>query len=315
MSTSTLTERYVHEVVRRLPADQRQDIAQELRATIADTVDGRAGADPRAAEREVLIELGDPVRYAARYTDRPAAFIGPDLYPSYVRLLRPLMAGLLPVVAVVLTVLDLLDGRGVGQALATGAGTLFSFGAQLFAAVTLLYAAADRMRRPRGMLASAATWSPEDLPEVRQGERTGTAAASLAAAAHVVLIALVFWQHTARPYRLGDGTPVEVLDPALWSGWIWPVLGGLAALAAVGVARVAAGGWTLRLAAWYTAAQALFSLPLAWVLHRQLLLNPEFLADATALWDSPDPVYDGMALLVLLGAAIGVFTAFRDARR
>ncbi|MGW4107442.1 hypothetical protein [Streptomyces sp. NPDC004976] len=43
MSTGVLTERYVHEVVRRLPADQRDDMAQELRATIADTIEGRGG--------------------------------------------------------------------------------------------------------------------------------------------------------------------------------------------------------------------------------------------------------------------------------
>lgn len=37
MTTDTLTDRYVREVVRRIPADQREDVAEELRTTIADT--------------------------------------------------------------------------------------------------------------------------------------------------------------------------------------------------------------------------------------------------------------------------------------
>jgi hypothetical protein len=56
---STLTDRYVHEVVRRIPVDQRDDVAAELRTTIADTVDARDSGD---AERDVLTEMGDPIR-------------------------------------------------------------------------------------------------------------------------------------------------------------------------------------------------------------------------------------------------------------
>ena len=37
MNDNTLTDRYVHEVVRRIPANQRDDVADELRATITDT--------------------------------------------------------------------------------------------------------------------------------------------------------------------------------------------------------------------------------------------------------------------------------------
>ncbi|MDQ1007759.1 hypothetical protein QFZ82_002244 [Streptomyces sp. V4I23] len=314
MSTSTLTERCVHEVVRRLPADQRDDIAEELRATIADTVEGRGAGDPRVVEREVLSEMGDPVRYAARYADRPLALIGPDLYPSYRRLTVTLLATVLPVVAVGLMLLEIVDGGGIGAALGTGVSALLTFGAQLFAAVTVLYAAAERLRRPRGVVAAATAWTSDDLPEIRQSGKGLLAATGLTAVWDLLLIALIAWQHTAKPYRVEDGESVEVLDPALWSGWIWPVLVGLAGLVAVRLAQVAAHRGTFRLAAWYAAAQALFTLSLAWILHEQMLLNPAFLADVKTLWSSPDPVYDGAALIVLVIGASGVFKAFRAAR-
>ncbi len=51
--TTTLTDRYVDAILRRLPERQRPDIEKELRASIADAVDDRleAGTDPAEAER------------------------------------------------------------------------------------------------------------------------------------------------------------------------------------------------------------------------------------------------------------------------
>ncbi|MEG3629941.1 HAAS signaling domain-containing protein [Streptomyces poriticola] len=317
MSTGVLTERYVHEVVRRLPADQRDDIAEELRATIADTIEGRGADDPGRAEREVLSELGDPVRYAARYTERPLALIGPDLYPAYIRVLVTLLTTVLPALTLALTLLEVADSDDLGAALRVGVGTLIGVGAQLVAATTLVFAVTERVRHRRGT-AGAARWTPDELPDLREPDRGGVAALA-AVAWDVLLFALILWQHTAEPYwadgaAAGDGKHLEVLNPALWSGWIWPVLAGLVALAATGIARVAGRGWTLRLAGWHAAAQALFTLPLAWVLYRQELFNPEFLADATTLWESPGPVYTGAAVIVLAIGASSVVKAFRTAR-
>jgi len=111
MSTNTLTERYVYAVVRRIPADQRDEVAEELRSVIADTVEARG-----ATEHEVLTEMGDPVRLAACYVDRPLALIGPDLYPAYVRTLKVLLVGVLPVLAVLATAAEVFDGGGVAEA-------------------------------------------------------------------------------------------------------------------------------------------------------------------------------------------------------
>ncbi|MGV9287549.1 HAAS signaling domain-containing protein [Streptomyces sp. NPDC003719] len=312
MSTGVLTERYVHEVVRRLPADQRDDMAQELRATIADTIDGRGDDDLAAAEREVLSELGDPVRYAARYTERPLALIGPDLYPAYMRVLGTLLATVLPALALGLALLEVADGGGVGAALRVGAGTLLGVGAQLVAAVTVVFAVNERIRHRRGTTGDR--WTPDELPDAPRDDRGGFAALA-AVAWDVLLFALIVWQHTAEPYRADGGAHLEVLDPDLWSGWIWPVLAGLAGLAVVGVARVAGRGWNVRLAGWYALAHAAFTLPLAWVLYRQELFNPDFLADAETLWESQESAYSGAAAIVLAIGVTSVYKAFRAALR
>ncbi|MGW0391210.1 HAAS signaling domain-containing protein [Streptomyces sp. NPDC003042] len=313
MSTTTLTERYVHEVVRRLPADQRDDIAEELRATIADTIEARDPAALQAAEREVLSEMGDPIRYAARYTDRPLALIGPDLYPMYVRLLVVLLTSVLPVITIVFALMELADTHDAAAAVGAGISTVLTVGAQLIAVLTLAFAVAERVRNRDGALARTATWTLDDLPEVRQPDKGGVAAYA-AVAWDALLIALIGWQHFARPYRTGGGEEIEVLDPALWSGWIWPVLVGLAGMLAVALARVAARGWTVPLAGLNAVTQAVFALPLAWILHRQMFLNPRFLADASSNGLTQE-VYTGAAVIVLLVGASAAVKSFRAARR
>ena len=113
-TTDTLTDRYVWAVLKSLPEAKRTDIDRELRASIADDVEARVdgGEDADAAERAVLLALGDPATLAASYQGRTPGLIGPDLYPGYVGLLKMLYAVVLPIVAVayVATVLAALFG-------------------------------------------------------------------------------------------------------------------------------------------------------------------------------------------------------------
>ncbi|MFD0024927.1 HAAS signaling domain-containing protein [Streptomyces sp. NPDC058382] len=294
--TGALTDRYVAEVVRRIPAGRRGDVADELRVTIADTVDARGPADAEATEREVLTEMGDPVRLAADYADRPLALIGPGLYPTYVRLLAVLLLTVLPVVTVMSAALDILDGQGAGAVIGGAVGTVLSLGAQMIAWLTVVFALAERSGKR--FAAPGRAWTPDDLPEPRnRKEREAQGYAGLAW--HGLLLALIVWQHTAQPYRTDGGTHIDVLDPDLWSGWVWPVLAGLAGLAALDVIR-AVRTPTRSLALWSIAARVVFTLPLAWVLYRREFFNPAFLSDVNGDWQVPDAFYTVVVLLVLV---------------
>ncbi|PSK97707.1 hypothetical protein CLV63_107100 [Murinocardiopsis flavida] len=315
MSTTTLTERYVHEVVRRIPAGQRDDVAAELRGTIADTVEAREPAATDEAERDVLTEMGDPALLAARYADRPTVLIGPDLYPTYIRVLVLLLTAVLPVVTAVAVVLDVIDGAGLGTVIGTGIGTVITVGAQMVAWLTVVFALVERAQGSAAPERRASPWSPDDLPEHRPSDRGGVGACA-AAIGNALLIGLIVWQHTAAPYRAGGagGDRLQVLDPGLWSGWIWPILAGLAGVVVLELVRVAARGWTVQRAAWYAAAEALFALPLAWVLYRQEFFNPAFLTDFNGDWTTPDSFYTAAVLVVLAVSAGAVITRFREAR-
>ncbi|MFC9686649.1 hypothetical protein ACFTZL_43830, partial [Streptomyces sp. NPDC056948] len=153
---------------------------------------------------------------------------------------------------------------------------------------------------------------PDDLPERRAPKERG-AAAYAGMAWHALLIALIVWQHTAQPYRTDDGIRLDVLDPGLWSGWIWPILAGLVGLVTLDAIR-AVRAWTRSLAVWSIAAEAAFALPLAWVLHRQEFLNPAFLSDVNGGWQTPDSFYTVVVVGVLAVFAGEVVKQFREAR-
>ena len=69
-SGSSLTERYVYAVTRRLPEDQRVDVGEELRGTIADRIDTLAADRPDADSRRTN---DSPLRTSAIRTDSPPA--------------------------------------------------------------------------------------------------------------------------------------------------------------------------------------------------------------------------------------------------
>ncbi|WP_419998136.1 HAAS signaling domain-containing protein [Streptomyces boninensis] len=314
MTTDTLIERYVREVVQRIPAEQRTEVAMELRATIADAVEARKLANPDA-DREVLTEMGDPARLADRYADRPPVLIGPALFPVYRRLLTLALTTVLPVITAVFVGLDLVDGKDLGSALRTGLGVVLGVGAQLIAWLTVVFALVERSRGRGRPTRSERPWSPDDLAEIREVARMPVSVC-LAAGWNALLLGLIVWQHLASPWRPDSGPAsgerIEVLDPGLWSGWIWPVLLGLGGLVAINLVRLAVGAWSVPMVVWYGAAQAAFALPLAWVLSEKKFFNPDFLTD---IHGAADAFYTVTALGVLLIAASDTFKRFREATR
>jgi len=96
---TTLTDRYVSAALRSIPEQKRADIDRELRASIDDAIDTRvdAGEPQKEAEYAVLTDFGDPARLAAGYADRPLYLIGPALFLDWWRLLKVLLAIVVPI--------------------------------------------------------------------------------------------------------------------------------------------------------------------------------------------------------------------------
>lgn len=94
-----MIDRYVYAVTKRLPESQRNDVTDELRGLIADMLEDRV-QNREAVDADVesvLLELGHPRTLAQKYRGSKKYVIGPELYDSYMMVLK---IGLISVVAV-----------------------------------------------------------------------------------------------------------------------------------------------------------------------------------------------------------------------
>ena len=95
---NNLIERYVHDVARRLPEKDREEVKKELRANIYDMLPEGANDD---AVKKVLYELGSPISLAEKYRTKPRYLISPAYYDEYVGVLK----WVLPLVGVIVMVI------------------------------------------------------------------------------------------------------------------------------------------------------------------------------------------------------------------
>jgi hypothetical protein len=271
----SLTDRYVFTVLRRVPEPQRADLEKELRSSIADLVDAHvdSGATDAEAEEGALLELGDPDRFAASVTNSPQYLIGPESYPSWLRLLKFLLALIVPIAAVAHALVLVALGEGIGDVIAGLIGTAISASLHIAFWVTLVFVILERTGNPRHTNWQR-TWTPDQLPEYAHDRRTiGDLAAELVwiGILAALLIGQQFWS-----FAVIRGESVPVLSPAEWSFW-WPYMLVVLALdAAIAVWVWRRGGWSVLAAAVNTALGLAAAIPLVWLALTHRFFNPEF---------------------------------------
>lgn len=149
-----LMERYIYEVVRRVPASQKEDIRMELQELIDDMYDAE-GADME----KILSKLGDPAELAKKYRDDNNYVIGPEYYENYVWVLK--------IVMICVAASSLLS-RTVSLIMSSG-HNVFDFSGDLlgglmsaFGMVTLVFAVMERLK-VKVDIKTAKVWSIDNL--------------------------------------------------------------------------------------------------------------------------------------------------------
>jgi hypothetical protein len=320
---TTLTDRYVWGVLRAVPESQRAELEPEIRALVADAIDARAtaqdeAADPIAAERDALVELGDPEALAARYTGRSLYLIGPKLFGPWRRVVVPVLSIVVPIVAIVDLAANLLAGAAPGQAIFAMLSTGFMVGVQILFWVTLVFALMERTGTEPTI--DSQPWTPDHLPEVPAPERIGVGEAIASLTALVFVAVAIVWQQVASPVVV-DGEGVPLFDPALWSFWL-PYFLVLVVIEIVFTAVLYLHGrWTYPLATVNAGLGAAFALPALWLLANGMLFNPaviDAIDAATGLgWLSPTVLITAITIAVIVAwdAIDGFRKAYNNAHR
>lgn len=168
-----LIDKYVAEVGKHLPLLKgREDIEKELKSTLEDMMEDRAGQTGRprdeALELELLKEYGSPQKVASTYNPHPF-LIGPRLFPLFLMVLKI-------VVTVVVTILLILTGiRAVTlypmlgsefvNVVGKGLGSALSAAIAVFGNVTLVFAILERVlpEKEIGDFSDEKDWDPASL--------------------------------------------------------------------------------------------------------------------------------------------------------
>lgn len=142
-----LMERYIYQVVRRLPRDQQDEVAMELRELIGDMYEERGSME------DVLRELGDPVEFSRKYHDNAQYLIGPAYYDTYLWFLKVVLLCTAVPVVIAAAVNGVLEADGAFPAAVTafairgiteGLISLFSCCISVVGGVTILFAILER---------------------------------------------------------------------------------------------------------------------------------------------------------------------------
>lgn len=319
---STLTDRYVHAVVQQLPADQRDDIARELRGTIEDTVAGRAvGVPVDDAERHALLELGHPARLADSYRGGGRYLIGPRLYPTWVRLLKVLLAIIPAVAGVLVLLIEATSGTGTAGALAAGISAAISAALQVVVWVTAGFALAEYFEGEDQLLdavggaglGEAGEWDPADLPEVQERQVTWGEGIFMVVS-NAVLLMLVLLPGGSNFFTL-DGERISIFSElALSLRWVLAI--GLLVSLVMSILVLVRGRWDPLTAILNTVGNLIFGVPVVWLLLTGELFHIELYDWADGWGDINVLVFALIVIAVLLWDSLdGLIKAWRGSAR
>ncbi len=172
--SNELTEKYLYDVVRRLPERQRKDIEQELRTLIEDMIEEREGSNDvsrEECEREVLTELGDPAKMARSYRGDGEGLISGEYYDRYCYILKIVLicAGAAILLSDIISAMvhvvneELLSRSAWWEVFDIGIA-LPSALLEIFGVITLIFALMQRYHVKLDL--SEEAWSVEKLPQI-----------------------------------------------------------------------------------------------------------------------------------------------------
>lgn len=169
-----LIDRYVHQVGKKLPKNQRKDVEEELRSLLQDMVEDRAQTKVEQADEEivmdVLLEMGSPDIVASSYRDEKQYLVGPQLWPIFKLVMTVVTAVfggifLFGIVVAAFNSDNILRElvRLTLRAIPEYISTILS----LFGVIVAIFAILERTLPEESLReGEEETWHPKDLPEI-----------------------------------------------------------------------------------------------------------------------------------------------------
>lgn len=196
-----MIERYVYDVVRRLPEKQREDLKKELITLIEDMLEERMdnGKSEKENVEAVLRELGSPAVLADKYRGEKQCLIGGEYYNTYIQVLKIVLtcvaAGMVIAAGVSFCVHSIVPGmevNGLVNVIEEGIIGIASIpGAciQAFGILTLIFVI---LERNQVKLQDKGDWKLEELPTVPEKKAMLSRVDSIIGIVFTVLVSIMF---------------------------------------------------------------------------------------------------------------------------
>ncbi len=302
-----LIDRYVYQVVRRLPQGQRDDIEKELRVLIDDMLSERSDNPTKEDVVAVLKELGSPFELAAKYRGTGRYLIGPEYYALYEMVVKIAVGATAFGMALAQVIGNIVSPpQHIFEAIGMFFATIFMGVVQAFAWVTAIFAVIERVAK--GKMSAGDKWNPTDLPPVPEthGAVMKRSEPIVGIAFAMLWIALIVSApELFSVYAKGVWIPVFNLEAL--RGGLLPLVVMVAGLGIVKeLLRLVEGRYTLRLAI-ATAIINAVALVLFIVVYSGPIWNPDFVTSLTAAWGANGVLADMWHIFPKVIAGLAAF--------
>jgi hypothetical protein len=282
-----LIERYIYDVIRRLPEKSREEVKKELRANIEDMLPENPTLEDA---KKVLIQLGTPRLLANGYRSKQRVLISPEWMDDYLRVLKIVLVVLGSIALVFGLIGNLLDLEAT--TIAGMIGEIFSevFSETIdslfkgFAIVTLIFAALSQEASNR----KTEPFDPGKLPKLpKPNVKKISAAGSIVGLVLSIIGGSIFiyilfnnafyvgWYEELDGWVMTD----PLFNTAAVTGFVPFFIASLILSSTVYIVKLYHGHWNFPVAIIYTIEHVVsFVLFIAFFTQPDLI-NPDFLTD------------------------------------
>ena len=315
-----LQERYIAAGLKHIPPTEKDGVEKAMRRIIAERLQERGNASEET-EREVLRGLGSPRILAEKQLREPPHLIGPELYGTYMLIVKIVMT-----VAVIGTLIGntvdfIVNDVELLRYFAISFATAISAAIGAFGWVTLVFAIMERTAKQKILTEIQEDWSLADLPEKEVPQKPFNKVGVIIGIIFTVLFIILVNQYSQLLgfYYTLDGSIQEMipmLNQEVFRSYL-PYINGMLVLQLLfSASKLVFRKWTYPVATANLILNVLSFVLLWFILQDTAILNPELVTKIGEATDGQrvlNTAFNSIKAVFLFIFLLDSFEGFRDA--
>ena len=315
-----LQERYIAAGLKHIPPTEKDGVEKAMRRIIAERLQERGNASEET-EREVLRGLGSPRILAEKQLREPPHLIGPELYGTYMLIVKIVMT-----VAVIGTLIGntvdfIVNGETILRYIAQSFAAAIGVAIGAFGWVTLVFAIMEKTAKQKILTEIQEDWSLADLPEKEVPQKPFNKVGVIIGIIFTVLFIILVNQYSQLLgfYYTLDGSIQEMipmLNQEVFRSYL-PYINGMLVLQLLfSASKLVFRKWTYPVATANLILNVLSFVLLWFILQDTAILNPELVTKIGEATDGQrvlNTAFNSIKAVFLFIFLLDSFEGFHDA--